>query len=172
MGQHLAQRVGAERPRASYGITVLRVQAETRLVRGVAPGSHVSAVLDPLISMASLSSLVFDPAGRVVAFRSSVVVHEQNVERLKWVFTHAVAIQAAEANGRAAPVARELGGEVAVSAHPSSGVRDEPDGMLAVIQDVYYPQGQAPRRSAGITSRLRWMCFREAPSSRMPTIPV
>jgi len=143
-GHHLAQRVWAERPRDSFGMDVVRVHAETRLVRDVQPGDETWKLLNFLNHDASLSSLVFDAARGTIVFECSVFVHEQNVEWLKWLFMHAVAIQAAEAGGRAALLARELEGEIDVSEHPSSGQRPEPDDMLNVIRDVYYPNSQAP----------------------------
>lgn len=143
-GHELAQRVWADPPRESFGMDVVRVHAQTRLVRGVATGDATSELLNELNHDATLSALVFDPAHGTIVSECSVYVHEQNVEWLKWLFMHAVAIQAAEATGHAVRLARELGAEIEASGHPSTGRRPEPDGMLAVIRDVYLPNSQQP----------------------------
>jgi hypothetical protein len=95
---------------------------------------------------ACLSAIVLDPETRRLSYRCSAYFHAENVEWLKLLFAMAVTHQVADAHARIGSLARTMGGQVTVSAHPRSGPRAAPDDMLNIIENFYVPAGRAPCR--------------------------
>jgi hypothetical protein len=143
-GHRLAQRVWVDQPRPSRGVSVVRAYAETDVLRVVPKGQKVLDLLAALNMEASLSALVLDEATSRLSYRCGMYVHPQNFAWARSLFLHAMSIQADDANARVEWLAKYAGGQPAYSAHPTSGERHEPDGMLSVVRDCFVSPGQGP----------------------------
>jgi hypothetical protein len=149
-GHQLAQRVWAEPARQDDEFALCRLHAECDLLRNVPGTPDTVATLASLNGIASLSALVWDRDRGTVKLHCSTVVHAETTDWMGELFTHAVAIQAADAYHRVVfPYGQALGGEPDTSPHPASGPRNEPDDMLGVLQDLYLPEGKKPSPFTG-----------------------
>jgi hypothetical protein len=142
-GHTLAQRVWAEPPRDSAGTTLVRVHAETALLRGVTVSDAVLQRLGALNQVASLSAFVLDPRSRRVTLHCAMTLHRETLDWGKRLLSGAVAAQAADAHVKVAG-APLFGATVDTSSHPRSGVRPQPDDMLSILEAVFVPKGAGP----------------------------
>jgi hypothetical protein len=140
-GHRLAQRVWAEPVRPSDGFHIVRVHATTALLRKVSDTAEMRTQLATANMFMHLGALTWSPTSRRVGFHSAAYFHAENRPWLQLLFLAAVGLQAADAHIKADGLARVLGGEPDVSAHPASGARREPDDMLNVIASLFAPQG-------------------------------
>lgn len=90
-GHLLAQRVWADPPRNRNGTPVVRLHAETGLLRGLAPTDGLLARLDLLNKVASLSAFVWHPDSQRLTMHAAMTFNEENVEWAKRLFLSAVA---------------------------------------------------------------------------------
>lgn len=137
----LAQRVWAEPVRSSYDHDVVRIHAATAVLRGVSDTPDLRARLATTNRFISLGALVASQVGDRIILHSAACFHAKNLPWLQPLFLAAVGIQVADAHIKADGLARLLGGEPDVSAHPRSGARAEPDEILGVIETVIAPGG-------------------------------
>jgi hypothetical protein len=137
----LAQRVWAEPARSSHDHDVVRVHAATAVLRGASDTADLRARLATTNRFMSLGALVASQAGDRIILHSAAWFHAQNMAWLQPLFLAAVGIQVADAHIKADGLARLLGGQSDVSAHPRSGARREPDEILTVIATVIAPGG-------------------------------
>jgi hypothetical protein len=144
----LCQKVWAEPVRTSMDVGVCCVRAETELFSDVSASEGLFAILGALNMAANLNALVFRSDSRTIVLASSVYAHAQNIDWLKLMLQHAVAIQAAEAQAYLQLIAsayerNELPcPQLAVSEHPVNGPRSQPDEMLNIIGRFYAPAGR------------------------------
>ena len=128
-------------PVATYHDTsVSRVHVATDLLTDVADRQQAIEALVPLNRVASLSGLAVD-AGGTVRLEASVAVTGDNATLVGSLALHAMAIQAADAHIKAAPLADFLSARVAGTAHPSHGRREAPDEILDALA-FYADKGQ------------------------------
>jgi hypothetical protein len=148
-GHGQAQRVWAEPGLDDDGFVVYRLHARADVVRSLDVGGDVLAKLNALNSMCVTSALVADADMGSVGYAASVWVHEETLEWVSRLFQLVVAIQAAHANAQGELLAGMIGGERAVSAHPESGLREVPDEMLGVMEQIVVPIGRESSRWRG-----------------------
>ena len=140
-GHRLAQRIWAEPVRLSRDHHIVRIHAETAMLRDVPDTPEMRAGLAHLNTFMHLNALTWSPDTRAVRLHAAACFHPGNREWLQSLFVAAVGLQSADAHIKADGLARLLGGELDVSGHPGSGARHEPDDMLNVIASLFAPQG-------------------------------
>jgi hypothetical protein len=125
----LRQDIWAEPSFDDYGEELVRVHARTEIARDVAvdPGSEFG--LSSLGIFASLSGLVYEEHAKALSLSSSVYAHEQNLQWIGPLLSLSAAIQVSDAHHKAGDLAESFGWSLAVSQHPQSGRRAEPDEM-------------------------------------------
>jgi hypothetical protein len=144
----LAQHVWADPPVEIDGKQLYRVHARTDLLTGLDAADLQAAA--EWAAFSSLSGWVrpADDLSRI-HLATAVSVHVEVEDFLTRLMALAAALQVAEAHRTAPYLERVPGWSAAVSAHPSSGPRQEPDDMLNVIGQVVVPKGQEPSRWTG-----------------------
>jgi hypothetical protein len=141
MGNH-AQEVYASQPTMSHGMLVSRLVARTPLVIGVEPTPHHYEQLGALNAyLGTMSGLVLGNDD-VVRLVTTAVTHRDINTWMPDHFALRAAVQAADAEIMAERLAKTLGGQVAHSAHPSSGPRPEYDDLASIIELLVAPKGQ------------------------------
>ena len=140
-GHRLAQRVSAEPVRPSHDHHIVRIHAETAVLRDVPDTPEMRSGLAAMNMFMHLGALTWSSETRRIRFHSAACFHAGNRSWLQALFLAVVALQAADAHIKADQLARVLGGEPDVSAHPTSGARREPDDMLNVIASLFAPRG-------------------------------
>jgi hypothetical protein len=138
----LAQRVWSEPAFDDDGIEIGRLFVETDLVRDVPATEAASRAVDELNGLSAGSILVFDEDEATIRSVASMWVHEQSLEWIARSLSVIGAAQVAVAQGQATALVPMLGGEMALSSHPESGVRPQPDEMLGVLQFVRMNGGE------------------------------
>jgi hypothetical protein len=146
-GGNFRQRVYVDAGRDDDGIFIYKLSATTDFLRGIDPRSDgLAERLAAVNRLSSSYALTLDEAERRVRLCSSVLLHAQNASWIVQLFSMLAIIQPIDAQKRASLCADMLGGTPDDSGHPDSGVRNEHDDMLNVIDHLYRPQGQAPSR--------------------------
>lgn len=138
-----AQRVYVGPKREVGGITTRTVHIESDLLRDVPPGPDMLARLAGINRLSTLSAYVADAEGTRVRLHASVSVTANNLPMARGLALHAMALQVADAEAEAEPLAEIFGGRVDESAHPEEGPREEPDEMLGVAS-LYEDRGAGP----------------------------
>lgn len=143
-GHRLVQRVWAEPVRSSLDHQVVRVHAATALLRNVRDTPEMRAQLAATNMLMHLGALIWVPETNRVMLHTAACFHSGNRPWLQPLFLAAVGLQVTDAHIKADGLARMLGGEPDVSAHPRSGPRPEPDDILNVIATVFAPGSTGP----------------------------
>ena len=143
-GKDYAQRVWSEPGFDDDGFEIFRIHARTQVVRGFEPTEENLARLNALSMVASTSGFLVDADEGTVDLAASMYLHEETADWVRRCFGTVVAIQAADAQLKAELLAKITGAEPAPSAHPTSGLRPELDGMLHLLEHVVVPAGQEP----------------------------
>ena len=130
----LAQRVWAEPAFDDDGIEIYRLFVETDLVRGMPVTEAASRAVDELNGLSAGSILVFDEDEATIRSVASMWAHEQSLEWIARSLSVIGAAQVAMAQGQATTLVPMLGGEMALSSHPESGIRPQLDEMLGVLE--------------------------------------
>ena len=175
-GHQLAQRVWIDPVEDYHGTPIARLHIESDLLTDVADATRAIDALVPLNRAASLSSLALDEAGRV-RLHASIVVTPDNASLAGTLALHTIAIQAADAHIKAAPLAEFLGARVAASAHPSRGPRSEPDDLLDAL--AFYadkgagasPWAEVDFRAMALMQPRPWVLARTAPDGLDAELP-
>lgn len=148
LGNH-AQEIYAEPPMLSQGIVVSRLVARTPLVVNVPATPRTHQLVSAFNAQAStLSALVLGNDG-VASLVTTAVTYDHMHDWIANHFAVRAAMQAADAEIKAAYLAEVLGGEIAHSTHPKSGPRSEFDELAYVIERLITPAGQETSRWAG-----------------------
>jgi hypothetical protein len=134
--QRLRQRIWSEPGLDDEGIEVFRIFVRTDLVRGVTDTAQARLAVDAANAMAAGSALIVDAEAGTVSSVASMWVHEQTREWVARTLSVVAAIQVAQAHALVEVVALLTTGEPDVSAHPTSGLRPEPDEMLGLLDLV------------------------------------
>jgi hypothetical protein len=139
----LAQRVWVEPLPEFREPPVVRVQAETALLRHVPDTMANRARLDVMNKVASLNTYRFDPQTGRLALRCCAYVTTETVPWLKSFLSAAIAIQVADAHIKGqAGLAKLFDADLDISAHLSRGPRHAMDDMLNVIDAMFEPMGR------------------------------
>jgi len=119
------------------------LRAQTDFLREVPDTPATYAALARHNTMSPLSSLVYDASTRQVRFACSFPLRAEIADFSGLIFSWAAATQASAASLLLdSDVARQIGGEPAVSSHPTSGFRSHPDDMLTLIHRELVPRGE------------------------------
>jgi len=146
-GHRLAQKVWADPVRMVQGYGIVRVHAETDLLKDVSTNQRTFERVSAFNALgASMSAYVFQPENQRLKTRCSAPFHQENAQWLGALFSAAVAIQAADAHIKLDGAASLLRARPDESEHLASGARKEPDDMLNVIETLITPQGRGPSR--------------------------
>ena len=149
-GHRLRQRIWSTSGYDDDGIVIHRVFVVSDLVRNIKSGqSDVDQLLGPMGALAIGSARVFDPTEKTIRLWTAVTVHAEIVEWMISLFSSLAIIQAIEAANRAEITAEVVGGDIDLSAHPSSGERSEADEMMHIVDNAFIPAGQRPSPWSG-----------------------
>lgn len=147
VGHRLKQRVRASKVFEDGGAVLSRLSAETAVVEGVtAAEEEVLRVLARLNRHALGNAYSYLPAESTIVATAGAYVH---ADTLGWripQFAGYVIAQLAMAETEADYLADQAGGEVALKAHETHGMRDSVDDMLNVLEDVFAADGRAKSR--------------------------
>lgn len=149
-GHRLAQHVTASPlvdPGDGSSGSVVRVW--TDVVTDVPEGIDPNPVLTEMNRHTTLSAFVWDPGRRTVSACAAFTVFDDTVEMWSVVLVVAAMLQATAAHSSARALATTLDAWPAVSHHPVSGRRPEPDGMLHVPAGLAGSIGQEASRFRG-----------------------
>jgi hypothetical protein len=135
-GHRLAQQVWADAPVTTPSGPVTRVHAQVDVLAGITEDEGTAERVSALNRFAGLSALLWQPGTGEVALHTAVSVAPGAEAWLEPILAVATSTQAAEAHAQVEEWARMLGGQPAVTEHPTSGRRKEPDERLDVIAHV------------------------------------
>ena len=147
-GHRLAQTIWAEPAVVRMGMRIVSIQAETDLLVEVPDRPKTEQAIATLNATAALTAIVWHRKDRRVGLRCSMCVRPEARLWLTKVFSSAVAMQVAEAENRVELLRDMVGGKVAISGHPDSGKRGEPDDMLNVL-NIFTTKENDPSPFAG-----------------------
>ena len=135
-----AQRIWAGEPVLDHGVEISPVHIETDLLQ-LKPGADELLALagGRMAHLACLSAPIHDAKKGSLRLHATVWVHEQNFGTAVLLAKTAAALQVGEAYGMAEKLAKAIGCDVAVSAHPKAGVREEADAILGLAGQAFRP---------------------------------
>jgi len=148
-GHQYAQRIWAEQPIEDNGFHVTKVNAETELLKYPKRSTEIETLLATEMKNASLSGLVIDSEADTITLHCSAYVHEENQSWLGKIFSLAAIMQVIEAENKGDILASVLELQPDKSNHPVSGVRNNMDEMLSVLDQAVIPLGREPFHSIG-----------------------
>ncbi len=125
----LALTVDVGAPVVLHGLSAVRVRTSTPLLRGVTATPEVARRIAAQNAAAAVDGLVWDPAAGTVTLATDIWCHAGDAWLDPLVYS-ASGLQAAIADASVEALRAEVGGEIASSAHPSSGERTEPDELV------------------------------------------
>lgn len=142
----LAQRVSVTATAVSDGVTVSRVRIETDVLAGVRATKGLVPFVNLVNAHTALSALVYDPERLTLSHACAFNVHDQVAGWIPRIAAAAAQMQCSEAEGKAPGLQEMFGGRIAVSAHPGSGPRKEPDELLTYTDAITVPIGRGKSR--------------------------
>jgi hypothetical protein len=148
-GHQYAQRIWAEQPIEDNGFHVTKVNAETEFLKYPTRSTETEALLATEMMKASLSGMIIDSEADKITLRCSSYVHEENHSWLGKIFSLAAIMQVIEAENKGDDLASVLELQTDKSKHPVSGVRNDMDEMLSVVDQAVIPLGREPFHSIG-----------------------
>lgn len=98
---------------------------------------------DGPMRFAALAGPIYDSDARTLSLCSMARVYDDNAEWIGAFLGAAAVLQIAEARLLGPALAEALGAEAALSGHPESGPRTEPDEMIYAV-NVFVEEGKAP----------------------------
>jgi hypothetical protein len=153
-GKDLAQHVWAEPGIDDDGFEIFRLHARTDLLRSFEPSDENLAKLNAFAAFATTSGFLVDEQQSRVQLAASMYAHDETSEWVRKAFGLVVAMQAADAQIKAAMLAELTESEVDASSHPVSGPRPDLDEMLNVLEHIVVPRGA--HRSEWEGEELEW----------------
>ena len=148
-GHQYAQRIWAEQPIKNNGFQVSKVIAETELLKYPTRSTESETLLAIEMMKASLYGLIIDQEADRITLRCSAYVHEENQSWLGKIFALAAIMQVIEAENKGDILASVLELQPDKSNHPLSGVRNNMDEMLSVLDQAVIPLGREAFHSIG-----------------------
>ena len=137
------QRLWADEPRSDGGVPGCRIHVETDVLEVPEPSPHLDGLLAELMRHPPMAAFRHDVARRKVTLWSSLFLHDASgpsgVPRL----AVAALLQATYAHLGHSSLTKLTGLPAARSAHPSSGARPAPDGLLRLVSERVAPAGEA-----------------------------
>ena len=99
-----------------------------------------------LMQAASMSGPVYDAERRRLSLCTLVRVHDEIVPWMKMLLSTAAILQLADVQFFAEEIAENHGGELAISGHPDSGLREHPDEMMYAAVRIFSAANREPLR--------------------------
>ena len=99
-----------------------------------------------LMQAASMSGPVYDAERRTLSLCTLVRVHDEIVPWMKMLLSTAAILQLADVQFFAEEIAANHGGELAISGHPDSGIREHPDEMMYAAVRIFSEANREPLR--------------------------
>lgn len=144
----LRQRITAGKPEVTDSGLACRVRVETDVLIAPRGGEPADVPLVELLRFPPLSAFVHDEAAERVRLFSAVTVGRDPAPHLAPLLAVAASLQATYAEAGLESLTRETRLEPAASAHPVSGPRPHPDGMLNLAAARIAPAGKDASRWA------------------------
>jgi hypothetical protein len=148
-GHQYAQSIWAEQPIEDNGFLVTKINAETELFKYPTRSTKKETLLAVEMMKTSLSGLIIHPEDYKITLRCSAYIHEENRSWLGKIFSLAAIMQVIDVEKKGDALAMVLELQPDKSNHPDSGVRNEMDEMLNVVDQVIIPTGREPFDSIG-----------------------
>ena len=127
----LAQSVTVKESKIDPEFNYFKLQSRTEFLKNINPDQKVYGFLGEMMRFATLSGLTFNPDDDSrLELVTTMWIHDQIRPLVQFFFLMATVIQNIEAHIMANVFAENLSAEIDVSPHPSSGLREETDGML------------------------------------------
>jgi hypothetical protein len=143
-----AQHVIVSKPTLSRGIWIARLLSKTTVATDVPLSEGTYERLSIVNAYGTLSALVLEDEG-TLSLVTSAMVHQDTLWFVPDLFAFATVMQAADAQIKARTAYAFIGGRVATSSHPTSGVRDQMDDLGDLISGNVAPRGQESSWYAG-----------------------
>ncbi|HPX37606.1 MAG TPA: hypothetical protein PLH92_07800 [Mycobacterium sp.] len=129
------------------GQTGYLIRIRTEMVSGVELTDELLAELNEgPMQFASMAGPVYDPETQMVSMCTLVRVHDGIVSWMKMLLSTAAILQLAEAQLFAEEFAANHGGQPAISSHPDSGLREDPDEMMYAAARIFSEDNREPFR--------------------------
>jgi hypothetical protein len=143
-GKDFRQRVWSDPAVDDDGFLIFRLHARTDLLEDFELSRQNVALLAAANAFATTSALVpseEDPTR--IELCASVFVHAETLDWVQRLFGLVVAMQAADAQIKGPQLAEVFETRLAISSHPTGGLRPEADEMLRITEQVIIPRGRA-----------------------------
>lgn len=148
-GSDYAQRIWSDLGNFHNASTLYRLHCEIDFLRGNGHAAEAGPAMLDLMSEGGLSAIVYDAEKDLFKFHCSVYAHYDNEAWVRRVFNAAVALQVGEVHRHAQRFARDFKLSHAMSEHPRSGARKEPDPICHYEAQFFRPHGQGVSRWQG-----------------------
>lgn len=106
----------------------------------------LTALNEGPMQFASMAGPVYDSEARMLSMCTLVRVHDEIVPWMKMLLSTAAILQLAEVQFFGGEIADDHGGELAVSAHPDSEIREHPDEMMYAGARIFSKANREPLR--------------------------
>lgn len=133
-GKDIAQRVWSEPGFEDDGFELFRLHAQTDILRNFKASPSNLAAINAFARLATTSGYLIDAEAGTVRLAAGMFAHQQTEDWVHPIFKAVVAMQAADAQIKAAALAEATGANVAATAHPQTGPRPTYDDMLNVLE--------------------------------------
>ncbi len=142
---NLAQSITVEESKVDLGLDVYKLQARTGVLKDINPDQKFYDLIAEMMRFSTLSGLTFNPDDKSrLEMVTTMWVHDDNRPLVEFFFVMSSILQNVEAHIMANTYSESFSAEIDLSAHPTSGLREETDGMLEIITDVIRPKGEEP----------------------------
>ena len=145
IGHRLEQTISSPAPIQDGEFTLYKLKAETVVVDSVsASETTVNQILSELNQHSFGNCYSFDKSESRICATTSTWIHKETAGWRSNMFDLYAIGQLCMAEAEADFLAKKCSGLVAIRKHPISGLREIPDDMLNVINDLIIPKGQEP----------------------------
>jgi hypothetical protein len=120
------------------------MHAETDFLKYPEPKAKIDNYLARKMMMASLNGYVVCGGKGRIKLRCNAFIHKENQMWLEKLFGLAAIMQMADAETTVENISQMLKLEPDYSCHPQSGLRQEADGTLKILDQLVIPEGKRP----------------------------
>lgn len=129
------------------GMTGYLISIHTEMVYDLDLTDEVIAdINEGPMAFASMAGPVYDADTRMLSMCTLVRVHDEIAGWMKMLLSTAAILQLAGVQFFAGEIAENHGGELAISGHPDSGLRDHPDEMMYAAVRIFSSANREPLR--------------------------
>jgi len=130
--------------------TTYRIHSEMDLIRGSGKALQFEVEIEREMDAATMSAVVYDAKDDTYKLHSSVFATEDNIVYLKRTCFAAVILQVREAMIIAERLRSKLNAVVALTEHPSMGMRPSPDPICQAPEHFFCPSGTQESKWRGV----------------------